>query len=314
MYYPLKLKKFTNKNINKKYIDENLIEELMKKNIRECPYNTFPYIFGNNSKQSQKKYNSGNCVAMSINLQNMLKKHNIKSYLIPATIPKMYASPDFLNISHVAVIIFINENEAYIVDPAFYFLKPMKIDVNNKNIDTIKWKNIYQGIEEDLKYKLNYADEKYTYNKYQHIPKDTYSVETYENDDDKWFYFLIEVINPDKAISSFNLTSKKYPFLAELDNNFNLKLYIKFTDKEHIKINYNDENIYTGHVNDIPDNIFNLIHTDLISMLGKNYNNFFRLPENIDTKIYNLKDNIKSNTKKKKNIKKVRFNKTIKHI
>ena len=32
-------------------------------------------IFGNNSKQSQKKYNSGNCVAMSINLQNMLKKH-----------------------------------------------------------------------------------------------------------------------------------------------------------------------------------------------------------------------------------------------
>ena len=87
MYYPLKLKKFTSKNINKKYIDENLIEELMKKNIRECPYNTFPYIFGNNSKQSQKKYNSGNCVAMSINLQNMLKKHNIKSYLIPATIP-----------------------------------------------------------------------------------------------------------------------------------------------------------------------------------------------------------------------------------
>ena len=31
MYYPLKLKKFTSKNINKKYIDENLIEELMKK-------------------------------------------------------------------------------------------------------------------------------------------------------------------------------------------------------------------------------------------------------------------------------------------
>ena len=47
-------------------------------------------------------------------------------------------------------------------------------------------------------------------------------------------------------------------------------------------------------------------------MLGKNYNNFFKLPENIDTKIYNLKDNVKSNTRK--NNKKVRFNKTIKHI
>ena len=312
MYYPLKLKKFTSKNINKKYIDENLIEELMLKNIQECPYNTFPYIFGNNSKQSQKKYNSGNCVAMSINLQNMLKKHNIKSYLIPATIPKMYNSSDLLYVSHVALIIFVNENKAYIVDPAFYFLQPMKIDVNNKNIDTIKWKNIYQGIEEDLKYKLNYVDEKYTYNKYQYIPKDIYSVETYENEYDKWFYFLIEVINPDKAISSFHLTSKKYPFLAELDNNLNLKLYIKFTDKENIKIKYNNELIYTGYVNKIPDYISNLIHSDLIYMLGKNYNNFFKLPENIDTKIYNLKDNVKSNTRK--NNKKVRFNKTIKHI
>lgn len=312
MYYPLKLKKFTSKNINKKYIDENLIEELMLKNMQECPYNTFPYIFGNNSKQSQKKYNSGNCVAMSINLQNMLKKHNIKSYLIPATIPKMYNSSDLLYVSHVALIIFVNENKAYIVDPAFYFLQPMKIDVNNKNIDTIKWKNIYQGIEEDLKYKLNYVDEKYTYNKYQYIPKDIYSVETYENEYDKWFYFLIEVINPDKAISSFHLTSKKYPFLAELDNNLNLKLYIKFTDKENIKIKYNNELIYTGYVNKIPDYISNLIHSDLIYMLGKNYNNFFKLPENIDTKIYNLKDNVKSNTRK--NNKKVRFNKTIKHI
>ena len=312
MYYPLKLKKFTSKNINKKYIDHNLIEELMLKNIRECPYNTFPYIFGNNSKQSQKKYNSGNCVAMSINLQNMLKKHNIKSYLIPATIPKMYNSSDLLYVSHVALIIFVNENKAYIIDPAFYFLQPMKIDVNNKNIDTIKWKNIYQGIEEDLKYKLNYVDEKYTYNKYQYIPKDIYSVETYENEYDKWFYFLIEVINPDKAISSFHLTSKKYPFLAELDNNLNLKLYIKFTDKENIKIKYNNELIYTGYVNKIPDYISNLIHSDLIYMLGKNYNNFFKLPENIDTKIYNLKDNVKSNTRK--NNKKVRFNKTIKHI
>ena len=312
MYYPLKLKKFTSKNVNKKYIDENLIEELMLKNMQECPYNTFPYIFGNNSKQSQKKYNSGNCVAMSINLQNMLKKHNIKSYLIPATIPKMYNSSDLLYVSHVALIIFVNENKAYIVDPAFYFLQPMKIDVNNKNIDTIKWKNIYQGIEEDLKYKLNYVDEKYTCNKYQYIPKDIYYVETYENEYDKWFYFLIEVINPDKAISSFHLTSKKYPFLAELDNNLNLKLYIKFTDKENIKIKYNNELIYTGYVNKIPDYISNLIHSDLIYMLGKNYNNFFKLPENIDTKIYNLKDNVKSNTRK--NNKKVRFNKTIKHI
>tara|TARA_R110001592_G_scaffold343535_1_gene634221 strand:- start:2104 stop:3042 length:939 start_codon:yes stop_codon:yes gene_type:complete len=312
MYYQLKLRKFTNKNINKIDIDEDLIENLMKKNILECQYNTFPYIFDNNSKQSQKKYKSGNCVAMSINLQNMLKENGIKSYLIPATIPKMYASSDFLDISHVAVIIFKNENEAYVVDPAFYFLNPMKINVNNEKVNIIKWKNIYQGIEEDLKYKLHYSDEKHTYNEYQYIPKDTYSVETYENNDDKWMYFLIEVQNPDKAISSFNLTSNKYPFLAELDTNFNLKLYIKFIDKHNLIIKYNGDKIYTGHVDNIPDEIIQLIHEDMINMLGNNYNTFLRLPDNVDDKIYNLDDGlIKKSIKKKKNVK---FNKTVKRI
>ena len=312
MYYPLKLRKFTNKNINNIDIDEVLIENLMKKNILECPYNTFPYIFDNNSKQSQKKYKSGNCVAMSINLQNMLKDNGIKSYLIPATIPKMYYSHDFLDISHVAVIIFKNQNEAYVIDPAFYFLNPMKINVNNDNVNIIKWKNIYQGIEEDLKYKLNYSDKKNIYNEYQDIPEDTYSVETYENDDDKWIYFLIEVQNPDKAISSFNLTSKKYPFLAELDTNFNLKLYIKFIDKDNLFIKYNGDKIYTGHVDNIPHEIIQLIHGDMINMLGSNYNTFLRLPDNVDDKIYNLDDRLIKKTIRKK--KKVNFNKTVKRI
>lgn len=242
----------------------------------------------------------------------MLKDNGIKSYLIPATIPKMYYSHDFLDISHVAVIIFKNQNEAYVIDPAFYFLNPMKINVNNDNVNIIKWKNIYQGIEEDLKYKLNYSDKKNIYNEYQDIPEDTYSVETYENDDDKWMYFLIEVQNPDKAISSFNLTSKKYPFLAELDTNFNLKLYIKFIDKDNLFIKYNGDKIYTGHVDNIPHEIIQLIHGDMINMLGSNYNTFLRLPDNVDDKIYNLDDRLIKKTIKKK--KKVNFNKTVKRI
>ena len=225
----------------------------------------------------------------------------------------MYTSPDFLNISHVAVIIFKNENEAYLVDPAFYFLNPMKIDVNNENVNIIKWKNIYQGLEEDLKYKLNYSHEKHTFNEYQHIPEDTYSVETYENGDDKWMYFLIEVKNPDKAISSFNLTSKKYPFLAELDDNFNLKLYIKFIDKHNLIIKYNGDKIYSGHIHNIPDEIMQLIHDDMVNMLGNNYNTFLTLPDNVDEKIYNINDNTISKSIKRRN-KKVKFNKTIKHI
>ena len=41
MYYPLKLKKFTDKHINKNYIDEHLIERLMRQNMKECSFNTF---------------------------------------------------------------------------------------------------------------------------------------------------------------------------------------------------------------------------------------------------------------------------------
>ena len=107
MYYPIKLKKLSRKCVNNENIDNDLIKKLMLQNILECPYSTFPYMSGKNSKQSQRIYGCGNCVAMSINLQEMLKKHNIKSYLIPATIPEMYYIPEFLDISHVAVAILL---------------------------------------------------------------------------------------------------------------------------------------------------------------------------------------------------------------
>tara|TARA_Y100000768_G_scaffold378740_1_gene353528 strand:+ start:3021 stop:3983 length:963 start_codon:yes stop_codon:yes gene_type:complete len=320
MYHQLKLKNFTKKNINKNYIDEDLLNKLLKKNIRNCPYNTFPYIFGNNSKQSLKKYKCGNCVAMSINLQNLLKMHNIKSYLIPATIPKMYYLPNFLKISHVAVIIIINEFEAYIIDPAFYFLKPMKINININTSNTIPWKHVYSGNVDILNYKINFIKNDEIYNKYQTIPHNTYSVETYESPDDKWNYYLIEVENPDKAITSFNLTNKIYPFLAKLDYDFNLKLYIKFSNKDTIHIKYKNETIYVGNVSEIPKNVTTLIEDDLLDIFGNNYKKLFKLPDDIENKIYNVKDVIPYRNKTKKHLnntkkrKKVNFHKTIKYI
>ena len=320
MYYPLKLKKFTDKHINKKYVDEDLIKRLMKQNMKECSFNTFPYLFNNNSKQCLQKYKCGNCVSMSMNLKNMLKKHNIKSYLIPATIPDMYSSPDYLDISHVALIIFIDNEQAFLVDSSFYFLKPMKININNKNTEMIPWKNIYEHKDENINYRTNYIENDVLLNDYQIVPKNIYSVETYENEFDKWYYYIIEVMNPDKAISSFFLTSKKYPFLAKLDDNFNLKLYIKFTDKENFKININNENVYNGNIHNVPENLENVMKHELKSSMGNNYKQFFSLPHDTDKKIYNLKDNSsnKSITKhkkiKKKQKKGVKFNKTVKYI
>ena len=183
---------------------------------------------GKNSKESQEQYGCGNCVAMSINLQKLLKKHDIKSKLVPATIPKMYYMSDFLDISHVAVLILKNDKEGYLIDPAFYFLEPMKININDRENNVIPWKNVYRGDEEDLTYNLQHLNHDLKYNDYQTIPKNTYMIETFRTNDpsDKWNYYLTEITNPDNAITSFNLTSKKFPFMAALDEQLNLKLFV----------------------------------------------------------------------------------------
>lgn len=328
MYYPIKLKAFTQKSINNIDIDEDLLKELLLKNILECPYSTFPYMSGKNSKESQELYGCGNCVAMSINLQKLLKKHNIKSNLVPATIPKMYYMPDFLDVSHVAVLILKSDNEAYLIDPAFYFLEPMKININDGENRGISWQNVYRGEEEDLTYNIKHLTEELKYNDYQTIPENTYMVETFRTDDtsDKWRYYLTEIKNPDNAISSFNLTSKKFPFMATLDDNLKIKLFIKYLDIDNLKIKYDGNEVYTGDYDNIPDDIMETISPYLRKHFGKSYKNSIRCPANADTKIYKLNDTIKkrkrmSSTKKKKlksstkkNNKSVKFKSNISYI
>ena len=323
MYYPIKLKNLSRKCVNNENIDNELIKKLMLQNILECPYSTFPYMSGKNSKQSQRIYGCGNCVAMSINLQKMLKKHNIKSYLIPATIPEMYYIPEFLDISHVAVAILLSDKMAMIIDPAFYFLEPMIIETNGNYENKIKWKSVYKGIEEDLMYNLKQLPEDIKYNEYQTVPANTYYVETFRphEPEDKWYYYLTEIKNPDNAITSFNLTGKKYPFMAVLGDDYNLKLLLKYHDKENLKIKYNNENIYEGKLDDIPEPTMELIKPYLIKYFGNAYKKHLRCPEEADTKIYKLTDSdkpkrtIKKNknplkNKKSKKSKKVSFKQT----
>tara|TARA_B000000475_G_scaffold80433_1_gene65114 strand:+ start:136 stop:1125 length:990 start_codon:yes stop_codon:yes gene_type:complete len=303
MYYPIKLKKITKNSINNIDIDEDLLNELLLKNIIECPYSTFPYMMGKNSKESQEQYGCGNCVAMSINLQKMLKKHNIKSKLVPATIPKMYYMPDFLDISHVAVLILKNDQEAYLIDPAFYFLAPMKININDRENNEIPWKNVYRGDEEDLTYNLQHLNHDLKYNDYQTIPKNTYMIETFRTNDpsDKWHYYLSEITNPDNAITSFNLTSKKFPFMAALDEQLNLKLFIKYIDRDNLKIKYDGNEVYNGNYDNIPDDIMETMNPHLSKHFGKSYKKSIKCPASADTKIYRLTDHNRISKKKKRN-------------
>ena len=89
------------------------------------------------SYESIQKYNSANCIGISFFVQQKLKELDIISYLIPASIPKIYQMSGYLDISHVALFIPLR-GDSYIIDGSFYFLTPIKVNLGeNTCIDTI---------------------------------------------------------------------------------------------------------------------------------------------------------------------------------
>ena len=223
----MKTSNFLDQNFDQKINKKNLMLAL-KKCYKNSAFSTFPYIIRNySSKNSINKFTSGNCVALSMYLKKYLKqKYNIKSFLIPATIPKMYSHPSYLNVSHVSLAIPKNNKDIYIIDPAFYFLNPIKLRLNSNKEGRIFSKNVYKKefnlIPKDYDSidRVIYQDKKLEsdmiLNKYQTIPKGTYYSKCYYCKDkhDIWNYYLLEILNPDKSISNFYSTIKFEPFIV----------------------------------------------------------------------------------------------------
>lgn len=311
MYKPMKLKHFKKSQINTIPITKELVENIMRETSEECPFSTFPYVFDLNSHKANKLHHSGNCVALSMYLKDKLKKHNIKSILIPASIPKIYSNPNYLNISHVALAILLNLDDAFICDPAFYFMQPMKISSNSNAIAEILSKNIYNNLPETFVYNLEFQPRDNKLNPFQIIPGPSFHVKTHKKNDpnDIWNYYLMEILNPDNAISSFFMSSKQYPFITYTNKNFELTLYIKFIDKDTISIKYGKDLLYLGSPSQIPTHINDFIKPYMHKHFGPSYEKYFNLPQQVGTKIYNIKDSHKSKKKNKKNTtrKKLRF-------
>ena len=234
MYTKLKTKPFKGHIENTPTFKD--IDEAVNECYKTCYFSTFPYIHNNDisSRTALKRYNSGNCIAMSMYIQKKLRNKNIMSYLIPATVPNKYRLKGYLDISHVALAIPVNDNKVYLIDPAFYFLKPVLITLNSST-------RSYYGMSKNI-YKLEVEDDPKKYasidylklrafitttptrlNEYQYIPKNTYYVKchTVHNVDDPWFYYMRKVVNPDQAIGKFFLELKNDPFICKtyLDNN-----------------------------------------------------------------------------------------------
>lgn len=266
MYNNLITKPFINKKVKQPVNRKMIIKEVMNcyKNIA---FSTFPYI--NNlytSKESIKYTNSGNCIGLSIYIKELLKKkYNIISYLIPATVPSYVMKEGYLDICHVALAIPIDANNYFIIDPAFYFLEPIKVNLLTKKTNNIKSVQIdgFTDIQ-IVKTSLKKTDSKLVLNKYQSIPKNTFYCECYSQKEitDTWKYFLREVINPDKSISNFFIKIRNNPFFVSTNvkNSVCVKeISIRTLSNNNITIQIGNQIIYSGSKFDIPLNIKNYV-------------------------------------------------------
>ena len=98
---------------------------------------------------------------MNIYLQNTLQNiiviknnYGIVSYIVPASVPKIYQIENSPEICHVALLIPISTNSFYIIDPAFYFMEPILCDLNNPDIKEIIAMNIHSKEIEVIKSQL----------------------------------------------------------------------------------------------------------------------------------------------------------------
>lgn len=290
-YNKLQTKQILNNIINTN-ISYDFLIKLLKHCYNNVSFSTLPYFINNYSSfNSITKLNSGNCVALSLYLQIILKKYNIISYLIPASIPNIYKKHNLLELSHVALAIPINKNNIYILDPAFYFYEPILYTLDDITQQFIKSANIYLDTDLTIQIHNFKLDNILILNKYQTIPKHTpYSECNYINNlNDTWRYYIIEIINPDQAISTFYINNAKL-FLTTtkyINNKLCMDIYLKF-EHNNLNIKINNQIYFNDIINNLTKNNINYLNRILRKYLNTDIITYF---SNIKIKhIYNILD------------------------
>jgi hypothetical protein len=280
-YYCKLLTQYIPTNISNN-ISRKFIIKLLQKFYDNYSFSTLPYIFNQyNSAQSISNLNSGNCVALCIQFKNILKQYNIQSYLIPATIPNMYKKNKYLDISHVAIAIPLQQNTFFIVDLAFYFYEPILYSSTDLFMQFITLANIYQNKDDIIQVKNSILTKDLIYNKYQTIPKNIkYSICNYINNiEDSWKYFIIEILNPDKAISTFYINNSK-PFLTitKFENkSCRMYLYLKFHNNI-LYIRINNEEYFNGTLSQLSNDQIIYLNKILKKNIKSNIIDYLKIP------------------------------------
>ena len=254
-------------------VEEKELIEAMQETYETCQFSTIPYFRHNtlSSAFTLKYYRSGNCIAMSMAVQQLLKKkYNVKSFLIPASIPKWLHQEGFLDISHIALCV-PDKKGYYIIDTAFYFLQPLYIsidDLSKRKSGTSK--NIMTSLKETVHYTGSQLSHDKIINAFQYIPEDTFICTTHfdHTPSDTWNYYIIEVLNPDDSIGRAFLHIRQDNFITVTDKFCNIVLYIKQSRqfKDDIIIKYKKKELFNG--------LLDTIGNSLLSYLNKQFNLF----------------------------------------
>jgi len=205
--------KLFNQNIN-----SNIIRNCMNTLYKNIAFSLFPYKIYKikNSLRALEKYNSGNCIAFNIFLKTLLQKnYGIFSYIIPASVPKMFKVKGTRHLTHVALLIPITSRSFMILEPALYFVEPMFCDININNTRRANSANIYNYSNDPVYYTYENV-ENLDIGDGQKLLDNCKNVICYYEKfpHDKWMYYLVEVTNPDESIGMPYVYLKSRPFLT----------------------------------------------------------------------------------------------------
>ena len=210
-----------------------ITEKIMKEALYTCyeniAFSTYPYIQYKltSSEKTLERYNSGNCIALSLFLKRYLRvNYKLKSYIIPSTVPSIFRVEGTPDICHVSLLVPITSTTFYIVDPAFYFLEPIHAkDFTTHTIDSM---NIHTQQHTPI-----------------HYQQENDAVRCYFKKDDQWFYYVQEVLDPDTSIGCHFIRQKPEPFLCKttiMQGEVYKKYHLKEEDnlfiviKDHVQV------------------------------------------------------------------------------
>ena len=210
---------FSDIQMDEQEISKKHFSELFHNIYNSVVFSTLPYTLykENNSENCIYKYNSGNCIAFSHVVKNYLQaNYNIKSYIIPASVPNSFRVLGTPHLTHCAILIPVSSHRFYIIDCALYFIEPIYCDLENNIQRTVKTSNAYERTIRNVNYVIDRCNSCLLDTNYkQQLNPNSLCVSCCFEDlkTEKWNYYLTEILNPDNNIGHSFLKHKKEPFI-----------------------------------------------------------------------------------------------------